>query len=136
MSPPQELYRCATCGASLSLEQLRGTDCPYCHTVFPHHGRAAEQAALVNQIMAQQTAQAGYPGAWQPPPAQYGVTPPQYGAPPQYGGPAQNPYGMVGFDPTAQVARSVKRSMVITFVAVGVSFLVITIVTVLALVLR
>lgn len=50
------LYTCQGCGAHLALAQLQGTDCPYCKAVFPHHARAAEQAALVNQVMAQNVA--------------------------------------------------------------------------------
>jgi hypothetical protein len=120
MSAPGNLYSCPTCGASLSLEQLRGTDCPFCHTVFPHHGRAVEQAALVNQVMAQQMAQQGYYGAPPQAPAQYGAPPPApYGANPY--GQAPDPYG--GFDPTAQVVRSVKRSLGITFVVLAFTVL-------------
>jgi hypothetical protein len=51
------LQRCTTCGAGLTLDHLRGTGCPYCKTVFPHHARAVEHAALVGQIMNQQLAQ-------------------------------------------------------------------------------
>lgn len=73
-----ELYTCPNCGASLSLAQLRGTDCPFCKAVFPHHARAVEQAALVQQVMAQQMAAQGYapppPGTYVP--HGYGVTPP------------------------------------------------------------
>ena len=55
MSAPQ-LHSCHNCGANLSLDQLRGTDCPYCRSAFPHHARAVEQAALVNQVLAQNMA--------------------------------------------------------------------------------
>lgn len=83
----QDLYTCPNCGAALSLEQLRGTDCFYCKAAFPHHARAVEHAALVQQIMAGQMAAQGYTP---PPPGThvphgYGVTPPAYGAPPPYG---------------------------------------------------
>lgn len=114
MSPPQELYRCSTCGASLSLEQLRGTDCPFCHTVFPHHGAAVQHAALVNQVMAQQFHAQGYGG---PPPQIHG----QYGgAPPQ----PYNPYA----NANTQIEQSLKTSAKITifvFVAIFVLMLVI-----------
>jgi hypothetical protein len=110
-----DLYRCPTCGASLSLEQLRGTDCPFCKTVFPHHGRANEQAALVNQIMAQQMAQQN--------PYGYGAPPPQipnaYGAPPP-----QNPYAQQNMY-AQQWQGAVQKSMrvtIITIVAVGLGF--------------
>lgn len=96
-----ELHRCPTCGASLSLEQLRGTNCPFCHTVFPHHARAVEHAALVNQVMAQQYQQAGYGG----PPPQIQA---QYGAPPQQ---PYNPYGNVGLQIEQSVARSAKITL-------------------------
>ncbi|MFO0734514.1 MAG: hypothetical protein U0270_01480 [Labilithrix sp.] len=47
---------CPTCGAHLSLDQLRGTDCPYCRTVFARHARAVEHSALVEQVMARNVA--------------------------------------------------------------------------------
>jgi hypothetical protein len=98
MSAPGNLYSCSTCGASLSLEQLRGTDCPFCHTVFPHHGRAVEHAALVNQIMAQQIQ------------AQYGAPPPQ----------PFNPYNHMN-NVNAQIEQSLKTSAKITmFVFIAV----------------
>ncbi len=107
MSASGDLYRCSTCGASLSLEQLRGVQCPFCNTVFPHHGAAVQHAALVNQVMANNFHQAGYGG---PPPQ---ITP-QYGAqPPQI----QNPYGNVH----GQIEQSLARSAKITvFVFVGI----------------
>lgn len=116
-----DLYRCGTCGASLSLEQLRGTDCPFCKQAFPHHARAVEQAALVNQVMNQQI-HAQNP--WmQPPPQNYGG-PPQYGVtPPQYG--AQNynnPYGAYGAQVNAQVNQALKRSMIGVFLTIGLMF--------------
>ncbi len=117
-----EVQRCASCGAGLTLDQMRRTDCPYCNVVYPHHARAVEQAALVNQIMAQQGG--GFYGAPQQPPLTYGVTPgpPQLpfamGAPPPYA-----PYnvGMIGNNVGAQVDRAISRSLigiVIAFVVV------------------
>jgi sulfite exporter TauE/SafE len=99
MSQPQDLYRCPTCGASLSLDDLRGTDCKYCKTVFPHHARAAQHAVLVNQVMQQQIHQANQMG--------YG-----YGMPPHmhYGAPA---FG-------AATDAAVRGSMIGLFVALGV----------------
>ncbi len=49
MSPP--IYTCHGCGAPLSLDHLRGTDCPYCRAAFRHHARAVEHAALVQRVM-------------------------------------------------------------------------------------
>lgn len=54
MQSGEILQRCNSCGAGLTLEHMRGTECPYCKVVFPHHAQAAGHAALVNQIMAQQ----------------------------------------------------------------------------------
>lgn len=114
----QELHRCVNCGASLSLDQLRGTNCPFCNTAFPHHARAVEHAALVNQVMAQQFQQVA-PYATPPVvgPA-YGAPPPTYGGP-GYGGPppgygAPNPYGHV----TDQVQRTLSRTLAIVGIAV------------------
>lgn len=44
--------RCPTCGATLTPLDMAKPSCSYCGTVLPHHARAAEQAALVNQMMA------------------------------------------------------------------------------------
>jgi len=109
----EDLYRCPTCGASLSLEQLRGTDCPYCKTVFPHHARAVEQAKVVNQVLAQQVMNANpwmNPGQVPQVPMQYGASPPQF--------PMGNPYANV----PAQIDATVKRSMTLVFVIVGAVF--------------
>jgi len=123
MSPPN-LYACPTCGATLSLEQLRGTDCPFCKTVFPHHARATEQAALVNQVMANQmaqinpwTGQPNYPGTPPQVQGQYGVTPPNPYAQNPYG---QNPYG---YGVGQHVNQAVRRSMIGVFIGVAVSIL-------------
>jgi len=74
------LQNCPHCGANLALDDLRGTDCPYCHTALPHHAQAAEHAALVNQMLAQQGVnyQIPYEYGAAPPPVQTGpgaVTP-------------------------------------------------------------
>ncbi|MCC6213493.1 MAG: hypothetical protein IT376_01375 [Polyangiaceae bacterium] len=45
--------RCAHCGAELSLQDMTRPNCPYCQHVLPHHARAAEHAALVNQVLDQ-----------------------------------------------------------------------------------
>src|SRR5262249_37309119 len=119
MSAPGDLYRCPTCGASLSLEQLRGTDCPFCKTVFPHHGRANEQAALVNQIMSQQMAQQNPYGYGAPPPQM----PNQYGAPPPQN--FQNPYAQKTMNAqraAEQWQGAMKKSMTMTIVPIAIVF--------------
>jgi hypothetical protein len=134
--------QCTTCGATLSLQQLAGTDCPFCHTAFPHHAAAAQQAALVNQVMQQQAAQAPW-GGYAPPPqpgAQvpftgYGQSPPQaqnpygYGQPPPgqnpyaYGQPpAQQNYGFGGPQFEQQMVRNAKTTAVVLAISFGLVF--------------
>jgi predicted amidophosphoribosyltransferase len=48
--------QCPHCGRNLSTDDLRGQNCPSCGTALPHHARAAQQVALVNQMMAQHMA--------------------------------------------------------------------------------
>jgi hypothetical protein len=76
MNQPPPPPRCANCGASLSLDDLRGTNCRYCGTALAHHARAAEQAALVNQMLNQQFQARGLAPPVNP------IAPYQYGAPP------------------------------------------------------
>lgn len=107
------VQRCNHCGANLSLDDMRGTNCPYCSTVFPHHAQAAQHAVLVNQVLDQQLRQRGLTplsGA-----QQYGV-PPTYGAPPQ---PFANPMYMA-----QQVHTTVNKTikMVLILTTVGVAF--------------
>lgn len=111
MSSP--LYTCQGCGAQLSLAQLRGTDCPYCRAAFPHHARAVEQAALVQQVMAQSF---GLPPAAVGALPVYGQSPPPmlYGAPVVYGQMAQ----LHAVGPQFQEAmRRTQRAIVIGVVA-------------------
>ena len=105
------LPRCGHCGANLSLDDLRGTLCPYCQTALPHHARAAEHAVLVNKVLEQQMGKYGYgmpPG---------GMPPIQYGAPPPAG---YNPYAGMHQDIGKSIRRSVLISIVIGVVAMGV----------------
>jgi hypothetical protein len=101
----EAVQKCTSCGAGLTLDDLRGTNCPYCKTVFPHLSQAAQHAQMagmmMNQMMAQQAQvqnqwRAAYGmGAPQMPPAgPPGGPPPPMGAPPM--GP---PPGMPGAMP-------------------------------------
>jgi hypothetical protein len=146
------LQRCTTCGAGLTLDHLRGTGCPYCKTVFPHHARAVEHAALVGQIMNQQLAQQpmlqqqamanvfgpgvaasfGAPpapgpfpgGAPLPPPGGYGygVSPPPYVPPLTGAGGSSRPLNTVGLVVIVGVVATVAALLI---VAVAVLFLVV-----------
>jgi len=108
-----ELPRCGHCGANFSLDDLRGTHCPYCQTALPHHARAAEHAVLVNKVLEQQMGKYGYgmpPG---------GITPQVYGQPPNQ---PYNPYANLHHD----VQRTVRASLVLWFViSVGAAILVV-----------
>ncbi|MBM4376550.1 MAG: hypothetical protein FJ095_15820 [Deltaproteobacteria bacterium] len=49
---------CNHCGASLSLDDLRRADCPYCGTVYPHRAQAEQHAQAMGQMMGQVMQQA------------------------------------------------------------------------------
>jgi hypothetical protein len=51
------VQNCELCGANLTLDDMRGTECPYCRTVFPHLAQAAQHAHVANQMMGQMMAQ-------------------------------------------------------------------------------
>lgn len=106
MSQPTQ---CPTCGANLSLHDMTRPNCPYCNNVLPHHARAAEHAALVNQVLDQRIGQYGGPYA-----PQNAHVPYQYGAPP----PNMQPYAQQAYD---QAAKSVGRAMIWVAVSVGVT---------------
>lgn len=42
---------CTNCGKNFTTDDLRGTNCRYCGTLLAHHARAAQQVAVVNQMM-------------------------------------------------------------------------------------
>ena len=64
--------QCPHCGRNLSTDDLRGQNCPSCGTALPHHARAAQQVALVNQMMAQHmAAPPQIPGYGMPPPGMH-----------------------------------------------------------------
>lgn len=116
--------QCTTCGATLSLQQLAGTDCPFCHTAFPHHAAAAQQAALVNQVMQQQAAQS--PWGYQPPPqvpfTGYGQSPPMTQNPYGYGQQPMQPQNPYGFGAPGQFEQQMVRSAKTTAVVLVISF--------------
>ncbi len=108
MNQPPPQPRCSTCGATLSLDDLRGANCRYCGTALPHHARAAEQAALVNQMLNQQLQVRGLAMPATP------VVPYQYGAPPNL---PYSPPGMIFQQP--DVAGATARTIT-TVVVIGV----------------
>lgn len=50
----QGVQTCKQCGANLTLDDMRKTNCPYCGTVYPHQAMASEHAAVINQVWQQQ----------------------------------------------------------------------------------
>ncbi len=56
--------RCYTCGANLTPMDMAKINCSYCGTVLPHHARAAQQVAVVNQMMADRNGN-GIPDAFE-----------------------------------------------------------------------
>ena len=91
----QAVQSCTHCGANLSLDDMRRTDCPYCKTVYPHHSMAAQHAQVASQMMGQMMQQqAAIQDQWR---GAYGV-PPMNGGPPG-GAPPGNPYANAYGDP-------------------------------------
>lgn len=43
--------KCESCGHSLSAEELRGEECPYCNTALPHVREAIAKAAKLKEIL-------------------------------------------------------------------------------------
>jgi hypothetical protein len=55
---------CTNCGKNFTTDDLRGTTCRYCGTVLAHHARAAQQVAVINQMMADRNGN-GIPDAFE-----------------------------------------------------------------------
>lgn len=108
MNQPTAQPRCSTCGANLSLDDLRGSNCRYCGTALPHQARAAEQAALVNQMLNQQFQARGLAVPTSP------VVPYQYGAPPVMPAMPPLPQGMTPYG--ADVAGAARNTVAIVVV--------------------
>jgi hypothetical protein len=64
MLPGMSDLRCPTCGANLTPMDMAKPNCSYCQTVLPHHARAAQQVAVVNQMMADRNGN-GIPDAFE-----------------------------------------------------------------------
>jgi hypothetical protein len=122
MSAP--VQRCNHCGANLSLDDMRGTSCPYCRTVFPHHAQAAQHAALVNRVFNEQLRRQGIaPGGFESP--HYGRRP---GDPPLV-----NPMYSAAQRIQSEVAKTTRMVVWMTLAAVVVSLLIVAAVAVVLL---
>ncbi|AKF10557.1 hypothetical protein [Sandaracinus amylolyticus] len=92
----QVVQKCQGCGAGLTLDDMRKTQCPYCQVVYPHHSQAAQHAQVAGAMMNQMMAQAGYVQSPYAPP-------PLGGGPP--GGPPPAVITQAYGDPSAIVAK-------------------------------
>ncbi len=123
----EPVQKCTNCGAGLTLDDLRGSNCKYCGTVFPHKAQAAQHADMAMQVMNQVMAQqAQVQDQWR---AAYGFgpTPPGPAMPPPPGAPG-SPYASpqalaaVQFAHAGQIQNQVQKtvSRTITLVVVVV----------------
>ncbi|UJR86038.1 hypothetical protein [Sandaracinus amylolyticus] len=103
----QVVQKCQGCGAGLTLDDMRKTQCPYCQVVYPHHSQAAQHAQVAGMMMNQMIAQAGY--------AQNPYAPPPLGGGPP-GGPPPAVVAQAYGDPSAIVAKQMGRGIAITMI--------------------
>jgi hypothetical protein len=121
------VQNCTNCGANLTLDDMRKTECPYCNVVYPHQSMAAQHAQvagqMMNQMMAQQAQiQNQWRGAFGVPPIQPGppggpppgMTPPTVNNP--YGPPTYSPYGDPNQIVQAQMAHAGRMARNITLI--------------------
>jgi hypothetical protein len=62
MSVPQPA--CTSCGKNFTTDVLRAVACKHCGTVLAHHRRAAEQVAVIHEMMADRNGN-GIPDAYE-----------------------------------------------------------------------
>jgi hypothetical protein len=53
----EAVQKCTSCGAGLTLDDLRSPNCRFCGTVLPHRAQAEQHAQLVGNVMNQMMAQ-------------------------------------------------------------------------------
>ena len=105
------VQKCTHCGANLTLDDMRKTNCPYCGTVYPHHSQAAQHAQVVGQVMNQMVAQqAQIQNQWR---GAFGAGPMPMAPPP---GAFGSPYGDPNLLAQAQFAQAQQLSRRITLI--------------------
>ena len=105
------VQKCAHCGANLTLDDMRKTNCPYCGTVYPHQSQAAQHAQVVGQVMNQMMGQqAQIQNQWR---GAFGVGPMPM-APPA--GMPGSPYGDPNLIAQAHLANAQRLSRNITLI--------------------
>lgn len=127
----ETVQKCQFCGANLTLDDMRKTNCPYCGTVYPHHSQAAQHAQVAGQVMNQMMAQqAQLQNQWR---GAFGVgpMPPPPGAP---GSPYASPMGLAQAHmmQAQQLSRNIMLTVTISIAAV---FLIVGLVIVLVVAL-
>lgn len=117
---------CTNCGKNFTTDDLRGTSCRFCGTVLAHHARAAQQVAVVNQMLADRNGN-GIPDAYEGlvANAQNNAMNQAFGYPPAGGfGAPMHPYAQVNMNAVnAQMEQAVKTTgkvMLFTFVGIAV----------------
>ena len=138
---------CTNCGKNFTTDDLRGTSCRYCGTLLAHHARAAQQVAVVNQMMVDRNGN-GIPDAFEGLVANaqanaynqaFGIGPGPYGQPPVVGPPGiyPNPAAFHVANVHQQVTNTMSKVVLIVAVSVGlVTFLVIGVAVALSLFIR
>lgn len=116
------VQNCNNCGADLTLDDLRRTDCPYCKVVYPHHSQAQQHVQVIGQVMGQMMGhQAQIQNQWR---GSYGVSP----QPPPGGPMAPTPFGDYNGVIQAQMqhAQQMGRriTMIVTISIIGTFLLV------------
>lgn len=115
---------CTHCGKPFTTDDLRGTSCRYCGTLLAHHARAAQQVAVVNQMLADRNGN-GIPDAFEGLAANaqanaynhaFGFAPPAGG----FGSPFAPPQPMQAITVQVQQAsNAISKAVILVFVVVG-----------------
>ena len=110
----EPVQKCTSCGAGLTLDDLRSPNCRYCGVVLPHRAQAEQHAQLAGQMMNQMMAQqAALQDQWR---AGYGMAPMM---PPPPGAPG-SPYADPSRVAAAQMANVGRMSRMITMMVLAI----------------
>ena len=127
---------CTNCGKNFTTDDLRGTSCRFCGTLLAHHARAAQQVAVVNQMLADRNGN-GIPDAYEGLMANaqanalnqaFGMSPPSPYGPPAGGfGAPMNPYNAQAQMHVVNVGQQVNQAMskVTLIVVISIIFFVV-----------
>jgi hypothetical protein len=127
---------CTNCGKNFTTDELRATSCRYCGTLLAHHARAAQQVAVVNQMLADRNGN-GIPDAYEGLVANaqanamnqaFGVHVFQAGSPPAGGFGAMHPMQPMMHGPIAaahvhHATRAASKALLVVGILVGLGVL-------------